>query len=163
MSHDPNTERASDANPQNRSEIGVSDSTPAPKNDGRFKPGNNANPGGRPAIAKEFKEKCRQFMSDKGWDKLIEMAQSNSRDARPALELITGYAYGRPVHERVCGQYAPCARLAAFNDYKPTPRELHPTMTTIESSMNPKCPRQPRPMPKPRDSAKSSYAPSAAN
>ena len=62
-----------------------------------FKPGQSGNPGGRPKIAKEFKDKCREFMEADGWDKLVGIATDRrSRDHMKALELICAYAYGKP-------------------------------------------------------------------
>ena len=64
-----------------------------------FLPGNNANPGGRPAIARDFRLRCREFMEKQGWDLIIQMSQSPGRDQRQALELISAYAYGKPPQE----------------------------------------------------------------
>jgi len=70
------------------------------KNTGNIKPwkkGQSGNPGGRPKIAKEFKEKCREFMAEDGWDKLVNIATDKKhRDHFRALELIMGYSYGKP-------------------------------------------------------------------
>lgn len=73
------------AKPQNRGQ------------NGQFLPGNKANPGGRPAVAREFKERCRNFMEAEGWDNLAGMARDKQdRDKFRATELIAAYAYGKP-------------------------------------------------------------------
>ena len=65
-----------------------------------FKPGQSGNPGGRPKVAKEFKEKCRAFMEGGGWEKLQSIALNNrSRDQFKALEMICFYAYGKPTQD----------------------------------------------------------------
>jgi hypothetical protein len=62
-----------------------------------FEPGKSGNPGGRPKIAQEFKDKCREFMSEDGWEKLKLLATNGrSKDHMKALELIAAYAYGKP-------------------------------------------------------------------
>ena len=62
-----------------------------------FKKGKSGNPGGRPKVAQEFKEKCREFMTVDGWDKLKAITDNpKNRDHYRALELIMGYAYGKP-------------------------------------------------------------------
>lgn len=63
---------------------------------GRWAPGVSGNPGGRPAVVKPFREACRNFMETRGWQKLQEMAEGEGATALRALELIAGYAYGRP-------------------------------------------------------------------
>ena len=62
-----------------------------------FKKGESGNPDGRPKIAQEFKDKCREFMSVEGWEKLRAIIDNpKHRDHYRALELIMGYAYGKP-------------------------------------------------------------------
>ena len=62
---------------------------------GRFAKGNTG--GGRPAVAKEFRERCREFMESEGWTSLISMAQDKKdRDRYRALDLLAAYAYGKP-------------------------------------------------------------------
>ena len=61
-----------------------------------FKPGKSGNPSGRPKVAQEFREKCREFMQDEGWDKLFELARKKGKDQKAAVELIAAYAYGKP-------------------------------------------------------------------
>ena len=62
-----------------------------------FKKGVSGNPSGRPKIAEEFREKCRAFMSDGGWEKLMTIIDDTKhRDHYRALELVMGYAYGKP-------------------------------------------------------------------
>jgi hypothetical protein len=62
-----------------------------------FQPGQSGNPSGRPKVAQEFREKCREFMSADGWEKLKALATDRRcKDHMKALELIAGYAYGKP-------------------------------------------------------------------
>jgi len=62
-----------------------------------WKPGVSANPGGRPAVAREFKARCQDFMESEGWDILIEIAKDKKdRDRQAALTLVAAYAYGKP-------------------------------------------------------------------
>ncbi len=62
-----------------------------------FKKGQSGNPNGRPKIADDFRDKCREFMSEGGWDKLKGIVDDDKhRDRFRALELIMGYAYGKP-------------------------------------------------------------------
>jgi len=65
---------------------------------GRFLPGNKG--GGRPAIAFDFRIIYREFMEKTGggWDTLIDMASSTGKHQHAALQLITAYAYGKPVN-----------------------------------------------------------------
>ncbi len=64
---------------------------------GKFKKGASGNPGGRPAVAQEFKERCREFMTEQGFDRLVSIATNeNDKDRFRAIELIAGYAIGKP-------------------------------------------------------------------
>ena len=67
------------------------------KNQTSFKPGQSGNPGGRPAATKEFRERCREFMSETGFQTLVDMANSQKdKDRFRAIELIAGYGLGKP-------------------------------------------------------------------
>lgn len=61
-----------------------------------WQPGTSGNPGGRPAVAREFRERCQEFMGDEGWRKLAAMARGRGPNAYQALSLIAAYAYGKP-------------------------------------------------------------------
>ena len=62
-----------------------------------FKPGQTGNPGGRPKGAVGFRERCREFMTEDGWPILAEMANNpKGKDRFKAIELILGYAWGKP-------------------------------------------------------------------
>ena len=62
-----------------------------------WKPGQTGNPNGRPKIAEEFRDNCRTFMAEGGWEKLKDIVEDKkNKDRFRALELIMGYAYGRP-------------------------------------------------------------------
>src|SRR5262245_46171129 len=61
-----------------------------------FQPGQSGNPGGRPAVAREFRERCRAFMEAQGAERLIGMSLGRGPFAFRALELLAGYAYGKP-------------------------------------------------------------------
>ncbi len=64
---------------------------------GRFTKGNAPKSPGRPKIAQDFKERCRDFMSTKGWPNLEKMATDpKSPHHFKANELISAYAYGKP-------------------------------------------------------------------
>jgi hypothetical protein len=63
-----------------------------------WKPGQSGNPSGRPKVAKEFRERCQEFMNEEGFDRLIKVARSAVDDDRfRAIRLITEYAYGKPI------------------------------------------------------------------
>jgi hypothetical protein len=62
-----------------------------------FQPGQSGNPGGRPPVAREFRQRCQHFMDAKGWKQLEEMAMDKAGPHHyRALELMAAYAYGRP-------------------------------------------------------------------
>lgn len=62
---------------------------------GRFAKGNRG--GGRPAVAREFRELCRDFMNQRGWQNLAAMANDpDSPHYFRANELIAAYALGKP-------------------------------------------------------------------
>jgi hypothetical protein len=64
-------------------------------NKGRFTAGNKG--GGRPAVAQDFRQRCRAYMETQGWDALISIANTtDDKDRQRALELIAAYAYGKP-------------------------------------------------------------------
>jgi hypothetical protein len=65
-----------------------------------FKPGNNANPGGRPRKTKEqveLEKRCQEYMAKEGWVALLEMAKH--RDAKVkqwALSTMLDRGFGKP-------------------------------------------------------------------
>ncbi len=63
---------------------------------GQLKKGSILNPGGRPKGYPGFRQRCQDFMEEKGWKELSKMAQGEGKTKQAALELIAGYAYGRP-------------------------------------------------------------------
>ena len=74
--------------PQNRDE-----------SNGRFVPGNLANPGGRPAVRREFVALCRAYAEepDGGVAQLVAMARDKTGiHYFRANELLLAYAYGKP-------------------------------------------------------------------
>jgi len=63
----------------------------------KFQPGQSGNPHGRPAVAREFRQRSQDFMDSKGWRQLEDMAMDRKSPHRfRALELLAAYAYGRP-------------------------------------------------------------------
>ena len=65
--------------------------------EGRFAPGNRANPGGRPAVVREFRQMCQEWVQGHGWAHLLALTDDKNHDIRlRAIELVYGYAYGRP-------------------------------------------------------------------
>jgi len=62
-----------------------------------WEPGKSGNPSGRPKGAVGFKERCREFMNIDGWPILVDMANDpKNKDRFKAVELILGYAWGKP-------------------------------------------------------------------
>ena len=62
-----------------------------------FAPGEAPNPRGRPKVAKEFKQRCREWAESNGWNELLAIAEnSESPDHWRAIEMIHHYAYGKP-------------------------------------------------------------------
>lgn len=64
-------------------------------------PGQSGNPSGRPALPKSFRIAVREFMTGTGWEKLFRMAKNERSKYKPevqfrAIELLAGYAYGKP-------------------------------------------------------------------
>ena len=52
---------------------------------------------GRPAVARDFRERCRDFMDKRGWANLENMANDpKSPHYYRANELIMAYALGKP-------------------------------------------------------------------
>jgi hypothetical protein len=64
---------------------------------GKFLAGQSGNPSGRPAVVRDFRERCRQFMEKSGWNTLQNIATDpKSLHQLRALELVAAYGYGRP-------------------------------------------------------------------
>ena len=62
-----------------------------------FQPGQSGNPSGRPPVARDFRERCQNFMQAKGWKTLEQLATDPDQPHQArALELIAAYAYGKP-------------------------------------------------------------------
>ncbi|HEX6971994.1 MAG TPA: hypothetical protein VF234_07225, partial [Limnochordia bacterium] len=62
-----------------------------------WRKGVSGNPGGRPRVAAEFRERCREFMTAGGWARLVALATDpESPHHYRALEMIAHYAYGKP-------------------------------------------------------------------
>jgi hypothetical protein len=62
-----------------------------------FKPGQSGNPGGKSKIQSEFEKKCREYLADKGWTALEEMAQDRDKKVRQwSLEQMMNRGFGRP-------------------------------------------------------------------
>jgi hypothetical protein len=62
-----------------------------------FQPGKSGNPNGRPAVQRDFRARCQQFMAKSGWDALEEMANDKRSPHRyRAVALLAAYAHGHP-------------------------------------------------------------------
>lgn len=64
-----------------------------------FQKGQSGNPGGRPKIAAEFKDRARSFMDERGFAILTGMLDNGipeSEDRRYAMTKLIEYAYGKP-------------------------------------------------------------------
>lgn len=64
-----------------------------------FQKGRSGNPGGRPKIAAEFRERAKARIDATGFDILVRMMESGlpeSEDRRFALTKLLEYAYGKP-------------------------------------------------------------------
>ena len=62
-----------------------------------FKPGQSGNPGGKTKGQAEFEKKCREFLAEKGWKALEEMAGDRDKKIKQwALEQMMNRGYGRP-------------------------------------------------------------------
>src|SRR5207244_361389 len=76
---------------------------PNPQNLKPFAPGDERiNRGGRPAVAKEWREKCQRFMiEDGGFETLMAIAQGKGvpQDQIKALTFIADHAMGKAVQQ----------------------------------------------------------------
>jgi len=83
----------------------------------RFAPGQSGNPGGRPAVVREFRKLCVDYMQTQGWARLQQIANGrNTATALKALEVIASYAYGRPTATVDVVVWQAAERLAAAID-----------------------------------------------
>jgi hypothetical protein len=89
-----------------------------------FQPGASGNPRGSPAVARDWRARCQQFMAKTGWDTLENMAGDPASPHRyRALELLAAYAVGRPT-QPVSGDPAddmPPVRVTVTFDRAETP------------------------------------------
>ncbi len=60
--------------------------------------GASGNPGGRPKVALAWKERCRVFLEQGGWDQLALIAHGlvDGESSLAAIKLMAEYAYGKP-------------------------------------------------------------------
>lgn len=83
--------------------------------------GKSGNPGGRPKIAAEFKERARQRIDAEGFEILVSMMTSGlreSEDRRYALTKLLEYAYGKPQqHVDVTSQGESFIKKVQAEDY----------------------------------------------
>jgi len=64
---------------------------------GRFAKGVSGNPAGTRPVVRDFRERCKDWCSAKGWANLVAMAEAPDGEHRyRATELLYSYAYGRP-------------------------------------------------------------------
>jgi hypothetical protein len=64
---------------------------------GEFVKGVSGNPDGRPAVAREFREWCKEIMATEGRDRLLAALRAPQADYHfRVIELLAGYAYGKP-------------------------------------------------------------------
>jgi hypothetical protein len=61
-----------------------------------FKPGNNANPGGRPKLAEELRKKALKAVEDHVVDYWIEEVSTRGDNAVKCSELLAAYGLGKP-------------------------------------------------------------------
>lgn len=61
----------------------------------KYEKGQSGNPGGRPKIPDEFKEKCREFSSTV-FEKWKTEVTNGGENWMKAAELIVAYGHGRP-------------------------------------------------------------------
>lgn len=61
-----------------------------------FVKGKSGNPGGRPKLAEEFKERCRKLVDSHVIDFWEEEVKTRGANAAKASELLAAYAYGKP-------------------------------------------------------------------
>ena len=76
-----------------------SEHRPTSENLKPFVKGQSGNPGGRPKVAAEFRERAQHIMDQEGFDILVNMARAKtpeSEDRRYALTKLIEYAYGKP-------------------------------------------------------------------
>lgn len=65
-----------------------------------FQPGQSGNPSGRPAVVREWRDKCRAFMLEEGgFEALIEIANGNGlpTDRLKALMFLSDHGMGKAV------------------------------------------------------------------
>lgn len=60
-----------------------------------FPPGQSGNPGGRPKGQREFRLRCREFMTARGWALLEKLATTKGREQIHALKFIAEQGFGR--------------------------------------------------------------------
>lgn len=63
---------------------------------GKFGPGNCANPTGRPKVADEFRAKARKAVDEHVLDAWIDEVTSRGKEWAKCSELLAAYGYGKP-------------------------------------------------------------------